>query len=228
MKSKVTASTALTLLFFTSIAFPLQDAVNLKKQPKTGDSITYKFISTIEVMSMEARATGKLSHKVIKVENNGEYVVEATTSDMKISDGAEEKEVPGTIETLTLKPTGEVVQLKGGPSSTLRSAHMSEVVVPDRAVRTGDTWEVKITADDKIGVVAAKATYKVEAAEKVGEFDCLKIKSLYQELDANRDENASTLWLSVKDGSLVKAESVIKQTTSDGVVMKSYLTMTRI
>ncbi|MES1227100.1 MAG: hypothetical protein ABUL72_00425, partial [Armatimonadota bacterium] len=117
---------------------------------------------------------------------------------------------PDSSATTISKPSGEItdVQDSEGDANAWRMAELNNFIYPDKPVDVGDTWTHTIAADSKKGIVAATATYKVDAMEKVGDRDTVKIKVSYKETEGTDPaSNDSTVWLDVKDSTMVKEES---------------------
>ena len=191
-------------------AWAVQDGINLKRTAKVGDSITFKLKADVEVGGMEANFTAKVVEKVTKVESNGNYTVESSQKEGKIQFGGQEMEAPESTQTFTYKATGEVLDIKADSvdSSVYRMANLQAFVVPDKALKTGDEWPVEVKKDEKTGAVALKGTYKIDGEEKVGDYDCFRVKFSLKETEGG-DSAASadgTSWISKKDGTLVKAD----------------------
>lgn len=192
------------------VALAAQDGVNLKRQPKVGDAVKYRLKAEVNVAGTDAVFSTLINEKITKVESNGNYTVESTQSDTKLSISGQDSEVPAQgPETTTFKATGEVVEIKSdqvGPE-VYRLANLQSMIVQDKAVKVGDEWTAEIKKDEKTGAVAAKGTYKVEAQEKVGDYDTYRIKYSFKETEGG-DAAASvegTVWVSTKDNTLVKA-----------------------
>ena len=201
-------------------AIAIDDAISLKRAAKAGDVAKYRLKADVELQGMEANFTTLITEKVSKVESNGNYVLESTQSDGKVSFSGQEMDVPGSVQTFTYKPNGEVVEIKAEnvDASVYRTAILTSFIFADKAVKVGDDWTFEIKKDEKTGTVPAKQTYKVEAEEKVGDVDTFKVKFSTKETEGG-DSAAScegTAWISKKDSTLVKSEGVWKNVPFPG------------
>jgi len=77
-------------------------------------------------------------------------------------------------------------------------------VIPDNAVKVGDSWTYEIKEDKKTGAAAAKASYSLVGEDKVGAIDSFKIKFSVKESGADAASSEGTMWLSKADSMLVK------------------------
>lgn len=191
-------------------AFAVQDGVSLKRTAKVGDTATFRLKADVEIGGMEANFTAKVVEKVAKVESNGNFTVDSTQSEGKIMFGGQEMEAPEMSQSFTYKATGEVVDIKAEntDSSVWRMANLQSFVVPDKAMKVGDEWTIEGKKDEKTGAVATKGTFKIEAAETVGKYECMKVKFNVKETEGG-DAAASAegfSWVNKKDGTLAKVE----------------------
>ena len=204
----------LLVMALSVAAFAVQDAVSIKRVAKAGDSAKYRLKADIDFQGMEATFTALVVEKITKIESNGNFIVESSYSEGKVVFSGQEMDAPGTTSTYTYKPTGEVVDIKAETvdSNVYRTANLTSFMVPDKSVKVGDEWTTEIKKDEKTGALAAKGTYKVEAEEKVGDFDTFKVKYSTKETDGG-DAAASCegfAWVNKKDGSMVKTEGAWK------------------
>ncbi len=214
-------------------ALAVQDGVNLKRAPKVGDTIKYRLKGTVDFGGTDVPMSMLVTEKIAKVEDSGNYTVESSQSEGKVEINGSETEIPGDTVSTIFKATGEVVEVKVDadklPSAT-RLANLQSVVVQDKAVKVGDTWTTEIKKDEKSGAVAAKGTFKVEAQEKVGDFDCYKITLSMKESDGDSPASVEgTSWINVKDGTTVKMEGAWKNAPFPGAPfpINAKFTMTR-
>lgn len=214
-------------------AFAVQDGIALKRTAKAGESIKYRLKADVDLGGTEAAFSTLVTEKVSKVESNGTYVIESSQSDGKVSFGGQEMEMPASVQTITYKATGEIVEIKAEQvdASVYRTANLTSFIVGDKPVKVGDTWTTEIKKDEKTGAAAAKGTYKVEAEEKIGDYECYKVKYSTKEVDGGEAAavSESTSWISKKDGSMVKSEGTWKNMPFPGAPMpiNAKFTMTR-
>jgi hypothetical protein len=201
-------------------ALAVQDGISLKRQAKAGESVKYRLKADVEIQGMEANFSALVVEKVTKVESNGNIVLESVQSEGKVSFSGQEMDVPGATQTYIYKPNGEVLEIKAEAvdSSVYRTANLTAFIVSDKPVKVGDEWTTEIKKDEKTGAMAAKGTYKVEADEKIGDLECLKVK--YSTKETEGGEAAATCegfaWINKKDGSLVKSEGAWKNVPFPG------------
>jgi flagellar basal body L-ring protein FlgH len=211
-----------------------QDAVSLKRTAKVGDVIKFTLKADLTMSNFEGSYTGLLTEKVTKIDENGNIWIEGVSSDGKVTFGGNEIPINDvTAVTTVYKPTGEVVEVKASGQSQGnegRVAAMQTLYIPDKPVKVGDTWETEIKPDAKLGTVALKGAFKVEAAEKVDNYDTFRIKASVKETSGDTPWTSdSTVWLNTKDGSLVKASGTWKNAPLGpaGAITDATFTMTR-
>lgn len=217
------ASFGLLVAAISMTAFAVQDAITLKRVAKVGDTAKYRLKADVDIQGTEATFTELVTEKITKVEGSGNYTVETSHSEGKIVFGGQEMPADPSTQTFTYKSNGELVEIKADnvDASHYRTANLTAVIMSDKAVKVGDEWTHEIKKDEKSGAVALKSTYKVEAAEKVGDFETFKVKFSTKESEGG-DAAASSdgvAWINKKDGSLVKSEGSFKNVPFPGAPM---------
>lgn len=203
----------LLLSVFALAALALAQGVSLKRQVKEGDTHSYRMSLSFSMWGEEALYTSVLTEKVIKVEPNGTYAVETTQTDYKAKFGEEEmtlssEDLPKATRVLT--PAGEIVQLQGDLTNeaAYRLSNLDVFRPSDMSVSTGDTWKVELKANADTGTKATTIDYKVEAAEKVGDWDTLPVTFSYKETEGSDPATAEgKYWIRTSDGLVVKMEA---------------------
>lgn len=204
-----------------AVAAGLQ-SVTLKRTAKVGDVAKYKAKADVDFQGMSIAVTFVTTDKVTKVADNGDITTETTQAEMKIKMGDQEMDPPtdnSTPQVATSKASGEIVELKGEnvDANAYRMAAMSGFQYPDKALNVGDSWEVKLSKNEKLGTVAALAKYKLEKLEKVGDWDTAVITMDYKETEGSDPASATgKIWVNVKDGSLVKVDGEWKNAPFPG------------
>lgn len=191
------------LIFAAALA---QDGVSLKRAPKVGDTFKYNLSVAMNIQGQDFTVTAVVSEKVTKAEE-GKYTIESNQTELKLN--GQEAPMEQSPSYSTYSNVGRLLESKSdqeGPDADRMSA-LQSFEVPDKAVKVGDTWEVALKAKEGKNPVAFKASYKVEAQEKVGEWDTLKISFTATETEGTDPaKSVGTVWVSVKDGSMVKYE----------------------
>jgi len=221
MKKMNKAAVGLFVAALSVAALAVQDGVNLKRAPKVGETTKYRLKGNVDMQGTDIPMSMLVTEKVTKVEDNGNYTVESAQSEGKVTTDSGEMDIPGSTISTIFKTTGEVVEVKTGEtetSSAMRLANLQAFVVQDKAVKVGDTWSVEIKKDEKSGAAAAKGTYKIEAQEKVGDYDCYKVTMSMKETEGDAPAGLDgTAWINVKDGGVVKMEGAWKNAPFPGV-----------
>lgn len=194
-------------------ALAIGQGTPLQRKAKVGDVIKYKLEMNLLLFGDTANYTALLTEKVTEVAENGNYSVERSQSDYKVEMFGEQGTLADedTVKTVTTySPTGAFVSIKSDllNSNVYRMAEMEAIHLPGKEVKKDDTWSFDVPADEKRGVIKAKAEYKVLDEEKVGNHDCWKISINYTELEgAPAATVTGDCWIAKADGSLVKVET---------------------
>jgi hypothetical protein len=198
---------AVAALSLTALA--VQDSLILKHAAKVGDVAKYRLKSEMEAQGMPMTFNAVITDKITKVADNGDFTVESKMSEAKIDVGGNEMDISGQTggpTTTVFKLSGEVISVTSDTSdpNAYRMANLQSMRLPTTALKVGDTWTVDIKKDDK-GAVDAKGSYKIEARETIGGHDTFRIhESLKESIDKDPASAEGTVWIDVKDGSLVK------------------------
>lgn len=197
-----------------------QDAFSLKRSAKVGDTQKYKIEVKADFGGQMIEFSATSVEKVVKVEADGALHVESSQAEAKVKFGDNEMEVPDQeATTMIYNADGLIREIKGEESdaSSYRLAIASLTPTPEKPVKVGDKWTHTYKADSKTGAVAAKAAFEVLATEKWKSFDTLKMKITFEETEGDEKMTAvSTVWLDVKDFTVVRAESELKKAPLPG------------
>lgn len=222
MKQPIRVITVLTVAALAALS--LAQSVSLKRVAKEGDVAKYKMRAEVDIQGMSATVSLNMNEKILKIADNGDITTESSQTDLKVKLGDQDVDAPqnDAPQVTVSKATGEVVELKGDmvDGTAYRMAAMSSFYMPGKDVAVGDSWETKIAKNDKLGIVAATAKYKIEKTEKVGDFDAVQITFEYKETEGNEPASASgKIWISTKDGSMVKLDGEWKNAPFPGAPM---------
>lgn len=216
-------------------ASPTQEEYTLKLQPKEGDTFKYRFTMELTFGEQSAVVTMNISSKVIKVDADGNIVIESGSSDGMVKFGEQEMPIPPSPATrTTFKPNGMPVKVEGGnnPDVSLRMARLNAQFFPDKPVKIGDKWDAELKGEGSAPPL--KANFELVAKEKVGDIETLKIKFTIQEIGEKVEGGAATLtghlWIDPKTGMLVRMNGSVKGMPAEGAPMPldGTLTMERI
>jgi hypothetical protein len=212
------------------IALAAADAITLKFGRKEGDVAKYKMAADMEIMGAKATVAAEIEDKITKVSDDG-YVIQSTQSKVEINFNGQTMDQPDTTDTITYKANGSIVDLQteNMTPDSWRVAELSGFVLPDKAVNVGDEWTSTVAADEKKGTVAATASYKLEALEKVGSRDTAKVKVLFTETGGTDPASSEGYaWIDVTNGSIVKSNMTWKNVPIQGMAVNGTITMDRI
>ncbi|MFI5386789.1 MAG: hypothetical protein ACHQ50_11790 [Fimbriimonadales bacterium] len=123
---------------------------------------------------------------------------------------------PATVETYNAQ--GQLMEVKGKSrdSEDFRLQRFQAVYFPTRPVKVGDTWDLSVRNKD--GSLELIGTCIAEARETFMGVDCLRLRSTMKEMrDTSPISCEMTSWVSVKDGSLLKADGLIRNMPIESV-----------
>jgi len=200
-------SAVVATIAVAAISLAAYDGFSLKRTLKAGDVLKYKQTGKFDIQGQQFEFEAVATEKIVKVEDNGSYVQNESTGDMKIN-GMEVPPGQGApgASTTTYSPKGEITEIKTEQmdANTYRFANMALFILPENDVKAGDTWTYEVKADEKKGIVAAKAKYTFVGEEKVGKDDCLKVKSNVTETGSSPASSDGTVWIRKSDKVMVK------------------------
>jgi hypothetical protein len=187
---------------------------DLQRKVKTGDTLKFSIRAELTIGENFAVMTGISTEKVIKVESDGTFSVESTTTEGKVEIEQEPQAIPPQAPSVSVyRSTGQVTEIRGDKidSSLYRLANISTFQAPSGPVKIGDTWTRTFESDVKTGAVAATGKYTFEGLEKVGEIEAAKVKMSFEEQSQPRPATSEGyFWIDPTNGSLLKSELMIK------------------
>lgn len=197
----------------------LQD-YSLKRTAKQGEVFKYKMSGELDVMGQSVGMSAILINKTTKVEANGNYVVESSQTEGKISINGSDMDLPSQGATITTyKPDGTVldVQGEGVEMGGYRMANLLSTIMSDKPMKVGDEWTSEVKGDTKKSTFDVKGAYKFVALEKVDSGDAAKISFELKEQGGETPGAISgTAWVELKTGNMVKMESTWKDVPVPG------------
>jgi hypothetical protein len=225
----------LALLLVCALAWRAQDTYSLKREPKKGDKLVFRFEGEAEAGGMQIKLKGLTTETILKVEDNGDYVVEEKNSEGKLLFGDQEVPMPDSAVRTARNSKGEIQRIsrpegdKDGEEAdaqTYRMALMTTFTPPEKPVAVDGTWAHESKADQKKGLPARKTEYKAAAVEKVQDQEAVKVEFKYKETEGDTPATSEgTHWISVKDGALLKSEAKLKNAPVPGAPAPMDLTI---
>src|SRR5579862_1035268 len=180
----------------------------LKMTGMVNDVRNYTMSGTMTVSGTDAKISGKMVQKVIKVDDNGNITLKDTET-MKIEISGAEIPPQESVTTTVVKPDGTVAEIRGERATpeAYRIATIETIQFPAFALAVDKAWTHEFPADAKTGVIKAKGEYKVLGSETLHGVDSWKISMKVVELSGDTPAGTEgTAWISKKDGSLVKMD----------------------
>lgn len=189
---------------------------SLKRSASIGDSATYRLTMDVTFGDLSYKVTSTSALKVVRVDEDGTITTQTTQSDYKIKIKGVEKEITAPdsdATTAVRKTTGDLVSINADKvdASSYRLENLTAFLSPETPVRIGDRWIRDIKADSKTGAVGCRAEYELLSVDKVGPYEAAKIKWSIKETEGQEPGSGEgTIWIDVKDGSLVRSEGKLK------------------
>lgn len=201
------------LVFSAAALSAGKHALNLKRQARVGDTLTYDIAAAFDYKGHSASLRMQQTEKVTKADDSG-YDVESTVCACSMKHDGKESAVPaGDATCSSYSPAGALTAIQPSPDDhvTFRKADMLAFVAPDRDVAVGDDWTQQWQADSSKGTPDAVTKYHAEGEEQVSGYDTVKVKFAYKESNGAYPLSSEGYeWVSTKDGSVVKIDAKFK------------------
>lgn len=220
---RVGRSTVFASIFALAIAPAIVRAdddkpVTLASPAKAGDSVRYRSTIDVDLNGNEIKVIQNRKHTVKEVKDSGEITLIVAEEGGKLSLGGNEQEIPGgepttvtltkTRKILTHKPDGENPYLSASTRHLL--AIVDTPILPDKAVKPGDSWTTEL---DNPAVKGKKVTVKTTYVgnDKVDGTAVWKIKQTVEaDTEAGKMSTETTSLLDASNGQLISAEQTMK------------------
>jgi hypothetical protein len=243
MTRRLPAAFAIVLFAMSALVVaasaPVQnDTVLLMLRAKEGDVSRVSAEATLTVdanglqMLFAIKAVNRTSVTAVGPDGTITSRDEIESMEMSIDGTPAPAASPQPPTVVVMRPDGSLVSYSGGSSdsSTGQMHHASRILFSDKPVGVGDTWTREIKANAALGVLAATATFKVLAFEKVGAADTVKISMSFRETGSTTGLSTSgTFWIEKTTGDEVKAEyAITSMPIVAGVVASGTIRQTRL
>lgn len=187
---------------------PSQGPSPLRWTPKEGDELRFRTVAELSFGDNVATLSSVNTHKVIRVDPDGTYTVQATSSESKVTMLGQEMQGGGLTTITTYGANGEVREIRGDKieATGYRMANLTNFHSPTKSVNVGDAWSSEGKSDPKTGAVAWKADYKVVGEETVGPYAALKLDVIVRETEGSDAGKATgSIWVT-RDGIVARSE----------------------
>ncbi len=190
MKRLVQAVALSSVFTFAFSLVSAQQEYTLKLNLKEGDTFKFKMSMDIDFGGTSVNASTTMTQKVVKVEENGNIVMELSTTEMIVKFGDTEMPQPPQPPTrVTFKPNGDVASSGAGNSPTSQIAGNSNYVFPDKPVKVGDKWSHTMKGQN--GMPDLQGEFELVGVEKLGETEVLRIKVSWRQAEAKENAMSS-------------------------------------
>lgn len=199
----------LSIALLAAASFGIQEGYKLFRTAKAGATNKYTIEANMEFMGAPAKFSATLVEKVLKVEENGDILLEQSTSDAKVSLGGNDRPMADSVSTSKYRANGEVLEINSPEANdaNLRREFLNSMIMPDEPIKTGTKWTREYKASKLNGNTPGKGEYECLGPQKVGDAEAIAVKYTYAETSGDAPASAAgTVWISPKDGSMLKAE----------------------
>jgi len=210
MNTRLKIGSFVAIIAVSAMAVAALDGLSVKRMAKEGTVLKFKMTGEVDFSGMPVTVTATTQEKVLKVDDTGNYTLEQTQLDGKVSINGQDQDIPNSGPVVTVyKPNGEITTIQGDSATpdAYRMAMLGILVDPGKPLNPGDTWSYDIKGDSKTGVVAGTANFKIVDVEKVGDEDAVKVHGTIKETGGSDAASADwDEWIDKNDGSMIKYE----------------------
>ena len=217
-------SVFLAVLLLVSVAFTAnaQNKVLLQYSPDAGTTTKYKMNikgNTIVTAYEKTQQTNLetvmvIQQKVTGKDKDGNIDMQTAILEGKITVNGTPTALPNIGEIITVKMAkdGTIISQTGMDQAGMNNNQM-QIKFPDKPVGIGDSWTTKIEPNPSLPI-PMETVYTVEAFEKIGGEDCVKLKS---EVSTPKNSTGSInlevkakghIWFAFKKGIMIQNEVV--------------------
>ena len=217
-------SVILAVLLLVSVAFTAsaEEKILLQYNPDPGTTTKYKMNikgSTVVTASSSSQNQQTnletamiIQQKVTGKDKAGDIDMETRILEGKITVNGTPTTIPsvGEIITVKMKKDGTIISRSGMDQGGM--GNNQQVKFPTNPVGVGDSWTVKMEPNPEIPI-PMETVYTVEAFEKVGGEDCVRLKSEVSTPKYNAGINIEVkangrIWFAYKKGYMLQNEVV--------------------
>jgi hypothetical protein len=98
----------------------------------------------------------------------------------------------------------------------MRVANLTSFIAPPSAIKIGESWTVKIEADQEKGAVAATHSYKLVSVQNQGGKDVAVVEFTVTESGEKGASAKGKAWVEVATGETIRYEATMKNMPTDG------------
>lgn len=187
------------------------DMFNLRMTAPAGSEFKYKVQMNLMMNGEEIKLRGYNVMKVVSVDANGDYSVDATIKDATVEMGGGEQAVPDNTATTKSNLKGEVLRVEANgeeaPAEGYRAPNIMSWSFEQSAYKVGDTITITRPASKTTGGVPSETVIKVVAYEEVLGIKAVKVEFSSKETSGDAPITFSgTGWIDPTVGMLVKME----------------------
>ncbi|HRF58324.1 MAG TPA: hypothetical protein PLH94_00255 [Fimbriimonadaceae bacterium] len=196
-----------TLSLMTITPAATQDATQLTRTYKEGETSKYKLELKFTSGGMDGSLLAEMDWKVKKLLDGGKVTGSINPVSMKLALGDGNSPDMGSSEFIDeFGPTGMPTNLELNQDQAVFSLFSFSSYLPNKAIKVGDTYPIDWTA--KASGVKVQGTGKLVEITKLGETKAYKVDSKVELAPSSGDvgELKVTSWFDAANGQLLKAE----------------------
>lgn len=211
----------ISLLFLgLGLAQATQDSLSVTRKVKVGGTLKYSMQMTLTFQGIEAKGSATVTEKVVKVESDGSYLIEQSTTEGKLAFQGQSTALPNSVGTMKFKANGEILEINSPEldEGTSRREHLTVFVAPAEGVKAGHKWSFEVKAAALNANTPGRADYECLGIEKLEGVDAIAIRFSYAETKGDQPASCTgKLWVSPEDGALLKADYDYKAAPLPGI-----------
>lgn len=211
MRNTARSAALVCILALIAVAAQADQTFTLKRAPVVGETTKYRLTMIFTLQGQDVIYKSLITDKITNVDKDGSYTVSSTQSEASGSHGERDLAVkPPADETsiATYSPAGVIIDLKGQQSpESCRIANASAFYLPDKPLAIGDSYSVKVAANQTRTTPSATVTYKLTAQEKIGDVNALQFTETYKEdVNANGLDANGKVWVDPASAIVLKVD----------------------
>lgn len=223
--SRIPVLLSLLALSLPAASLARDETYSLVRKVAVGDTAKNAMTVAMEVQGQKVELCAMVLEKVLAVEKDGSYQLESKETELKFKMGGQEypgDEEDGEGRKTTYDIFGTPMAVKGtaedeAPES-VRLEFLTAFIAPKDAKKIGDKWSMTTEPDKKFGVGPVKSDFELVKLDKVGDKECVLIKSTTEETSGTKPAKAEkSYWLDVKTFDLIKMEADITSAPLPGM-----------
>jgi hypothetical protein len=205
-----------------------QQTYSIQYKPVKGSKTAYSLSFAIDSPSIKVTYEAKIVNEVVEVKDDGTFIMASYQSDgVTIVDGVKQPSAAETVTAVTTYDKLGVPMAIGGDNATpesFRVANLTSFLAPGKPVAVGESWTVKIAADEKEKTRAVTHTYKVVSVDKGVAIVDMSVAESTTDFPASAK---GRVWVNLANGEQTKFDLLVKNMPIGGVYIDGKVVITK-